>query len=200
MDELARFIGAFAVAAGFLGWLAKQLMTHLLSKDLEAHKGRLTAQHDRELERLRADLQVLAKEQEIRFAALHAKRESGIVELFEALQRAFGQLATIAYLIQSGARPPRAFVLDLYETNKAVDLFRANILYLDKPLADRVQKYLDEIRGIRATLKSGAAEEPIDQAEAKELFSYFEKNRAGLRENVFGAIELQFRRLLGSEQ
>jgi len=100
--DLLKFVGSVAA----LSWLAKALVTQWLSKDLDRHKERLAAQSAGELERLRAELQAVVREREIRFEALHAKRVAGIVDLFAALRKSLVAAEFLSSLLE-GLRTTR---------------------------------------------------------------------------------------------
>lgn len=94
--ELMRVLGEFAIAAGFIAWLVKSLVSALLSKDLETHKASLQSQTQAEVERLKFELTLVAQRQATEFSALHAKRAELVSELYPllmALEHAVGILS-----------------------------------------------------------------------------------------------------------
>lgn len=76
------------VFLAILGFVAKSIFEHLLSKDIDKFKTGLQATHDRELEKFRADLRLAAFEHETRFAKLHEERAKVIADLYKLLVQA----------------------------------------------------------------------------------------------------------------
>ena len=183
-SDFLKFATATSVFTLALYWLTKTIITHWLSKDLEAHKLKLEAQNGAALERLKADLEMAAKEREIRFGALHAKRVKGLVDLFIALENGFGQVATIVGAASMRGVPPLRISGDgVKEINAALPLFRRNLLYLDADLVDRIQAYITEVRNVDL---------------ADDAVAYWKEHRPSIRQRL-SAIEADFRRLLGPE-
>jgi hypothetical protein len=85
-------LSATGVASAAFVFLAKALSKHFLSLDLERFKGELKATHEKELERLRADLRLAAFRQETTFAKLHDKRAEVIAELYAKLATVNGAM------------------------------------------------------------------------------------------------------------
>lgn len=77
VTELLESLGIFAIAAAGLGFLAKSLLSHLFSKDLDDHKNRLT----RELEAFKAEMGRELQEHSVRFSTLHTLRVEAVKEL-----------------------------------------------------------------------------------------------------------------------
>src|SRR5262245_28272523 len=86
-QELIKYLGSAVILTGALACLAKGLTKHILSKDLATYKAQLEATAKEELERLKGQLQVAAKEHEIRFGKLHEKRAEAVMELHQFLGR-----------------------------------------------------------------------------------------------------------------
>jgi hypothetical protein len=76
-------VGGSAAFFAAAAWLARSLVQHLLSKEIERFKADLQAQHQIALERAKSDFQRLLREHEIRFSHLHAKRAEIVAELYQ---------------------------------------------------------------------------------------------------------------------
>jgi hypothetical protein len=78
------FLKQFAftsVALAAVAWLARSIVTHWLSKDVEAYKTRLKADSDVALERVRSELQIIAARRSVEYSRIHEKR----LEIISAL-------------------------------------------------------------------------------------------------------------------
>jgi len=82
----------FAVASGLVAWIIKAIFKELLRQDTETHKARLTAQNAKSIERLRADLKLVAVEHQVRYSALHAQAAETMAVLFERLEHIYAVL------------------------------------------------------------------------------------------------------------
>lgn len=71
-----------------LGWLLRTILTHVLAKDLEVFKAKLTAEAASASENLRARFELAAKEHEARFSVLHQRRAEVIADLYGQLEHA----------------------------------------------------------------------------------------------------------------
>jgi hypothetical protein len=81
-DVVVGVIGGTTAGTAIVVFLSRSLLQSLLTRDLERFKAELKAQHDVELERLRADLRVAASERETRFSRLHERRLDVIAGLY----------------------------------------------------------------------------------------------------------------------
>lgn len=80
--EALRSLGAFAICAGILAWLARQIIKHVLSKDIDTYRAQLAAANAREIERLRAELRIAAAEREVTFSVLQNRRADIVGEVY----------------------------------------------------------------------------------------------------------------------
>ena len=59
IEQVITAIGGSAVLFGAMAWLARSIITHVLSKDIEKHKINLQAESQKELVRLQSTLQLV---------------------------------------------------------------------------------------------------------------------------------------------
>ena len=78
LQELIKYLGSAAIIMAAIAWLIKTLTIHFLRNDAEAYKQRLA----RETESFKSQLEIAAKEHEIRFGKLHEKRAQIIEQLY----------------------------------------------------------------------------------------------------------------------
>ncbi len=84
-DEIIKFIGGSAVLIVAIAWLIRNLISQLLTKDIEKYKFELKRDADKEIESLRASLNLEALTHQIRYSKLHDKRAQIIAELYGRL-------------------------------------------------------------------------------------------------------------------
>ncbi|MGH9680998.1 MAG: hypothetical protein ACRD4Y_13705, partial [Candidatus Acidiferrales bacterium] len=110
-----------------VAWVARTVVSRLLDRDIEGFKAKLKADADIEIERLKSSLEIAAREHEIRFSRLHARRAEVIDELYKFLVEAPGPAWT--YVLGN----PRDLTQHHAARNKALELYRfieVNRLYL----------------------------------------------------------------------
>lgn len=163
MEVFWKTLAATAVWVPIVVWITQRLVEHRLSKNLEAYK---------------TELATAAKEREIRFGALVAQRASGLVELFTALDNAYG--ASSVSLLGARVHNRRA-IMPTDEVEAATILYRPNLLYMDKDLSKRIERFLGDIRQL----------DTVDPSKADEYSAKLKVQR--------DTIEADFRVLLGSE-
>jgi hypothetical protein len=85
IDQIIMAIGGSAVLFGATAWLARSIITHVLSKDIEKHKMNLQAESQKELVRLQSSLQLVEFEHQVRFSRLHEHKVAIIAEMYSRL-------------------------------------------------------------------------------------------------------------------
>jgi hypothetical protein len=95
---------ATSIGSAAFVFLAKALTNHLFSIDLERFKTALKGSHEKEIERLRSDLRMVAFEREIRFVKLHEKRLDIIAELYRRLSAANIAMSKLVSPMQFGGK------------------------------------------------------------------------------------------------
>jgi hypothetical protein len=162
-----KVLGAVAAASAvwvpFIVWITKRLVEHKLSTTMEAY---------------RSNLAIVVKERELRFGALVAKRASGLVDVFTALDNAYG--ASSISLLGASVQKRHAIV-PTKEVDAAVDVYRPNLLYMDTGLSERIEQLFGDIRQL----------DTVDPSKAIEYSNKLKAQR--------DSIEADFRVLLGSE-
>ncbi len=70
---------------GAAAWLIKTVLNQGLARDAEVFRTQLRADADKEIERLKNSLQMVAVEHQVRFSKLHEKRAEIMAELYKRL-------------------------------------------------------------------------------------------------------------------
>jgi hypothetical protein len=118
-----------------LAFAAKAVFQHSLDADLERYKNDLRAATDAEAIRLRAELELVASEHSVKFAALHATRAKIIAFVHAQLLRLSRDVETVL-VSRDLLKHPEAHVATLYEriadrTAKLQVFLEPRSIYLD---------------------------------------------------------------------
>lgn len=140
-EEIVLPMGQFGVAVGSLTFLARSLVGHFLSGDLERHRLKLQAQNDAAIERLRSDLRTAGLEHEIRFRNVHEKVAEVVGKSYEMLEEAYAAIA--AYVLVSGGMSddgvePKRIEAMLERFSR---FYFPRRIYLPKDTSDRVVEF-----------------------------------------------------------
>ncbi len=138
-------------------WITERLqqsIQHEYQTKLETHKNDLQKETSREIEELRTHMQILARQTEITFAALHAKRAKIIAGLFERLVRAVRHMehCAVAYEINVRCEVPAEQQRDIAAAKNVVEslrdldeFFHIHEIYFDQSLCDQLSKLLSSL-------------------------------------------------------
>jgi hypothetical protein len=131
-----------------LGWLAKSLMSQLLTKDLEAFKVSLKTEADSSAQQLRNDLEKTAFEHEVKFSKLHEKRAEVIAETYSLLVVAHRELSNFVSIVEWSNEPSKK---EKYFTamNAVTDFylfFSKNKIYIPKEACEQIEEFVLEMR------------------------------------------------------
>ena len=88
--DLLKTLGTTAIVVAASAWVIRSLITHFLSRKIEAYKIELKNESDRRMEELKSSLQMIAQERQIVFMRLHERRAEIVAEsytLIHQLQR-----------------------------------------------------------------------------------------------------------------
>jgi len=84
-QELLTTVSSTGVIVSAMAYLAKEALTHRLSRDSDEFKSRLQSTADAEIERLKNSLKITELEHQIRFSKLHQDRAEVIAEVYKRL-------------------------------------------------------------------------------------------------------------------
>ena len=85
MKEIIPILGTGAVIIAAVAWLAKQLISQFLSRDIESYKDRIERESRTEIEKLKWELNRTAYEHQTMFSELHTRRAEVIYKMHENL-------------------------------------------------------------------------------------------------------------------
>lgn len=166
---------------------------------MSTYKLRLAAASQKELTEHKAQLDRVNKELEIRFSVLQTKRAENLTELYGFVQDAHDHAVALTAAIQRvGLEDQQRRAAAAFESVRtAFREFKKRRLYFSLESAEKVKKLLMDL--LDASLPSvGHQRGAYTEAEVREAARKFEAKEKELDE-VLGAIEKEFRSILGSE-
>ncbi len=182
-------ISKFTVVMAVLGFVARSLWSRVLSRDLEAYKAKLLAEHSQEIEHLKADIRAAAFESETRFVRLHDKRVKIIAELYKLLARtavAFESwMAPLSFGTETMEEKARSAT---DAANAFFAFFDENQIYLDVALCDLILRLRDAFR--RAWADFGAGFNTPKGRQWVEVWQKFQSEIPPLRTEIEGRVRV----------
>ena len=203
--ELIFAISASGIAMTVLGFLAKTIVSHVLSKNVEAYKAKLKAESEVEVEKLRNSLRQIAYEHEVVFSQLHMQRMDAILELHS-------ELLEIENAVENVVTPHQGaeFHQVRHENAKSAavkaiafyKLFERKKLFLDETLSAKMDAFVTELYrfNLKFTLEMNMATTSDPSSRYGNEFEVWDKNWKsfeGQLKPVLRSLENQFRLLLG---
>lgn len=211
--DLFKLFGGVAAAIALLTYLVKILVSHFLSKDLEAYKTEgtkeveafkadLAAKNDKAIEVLKARLDVLAQESIIRFTKLHEKRVKILSEMYSLLEDAQVSMGFLEAGCKVEGELTKEFVEMAAEKNrKLFPFFNKNKLYFSSELANKIFTVISGLHSSASDLVivvgGDQTPEKINKRRAEFIEKWPEENMRLLK--VMSSIEAEFRSILTSE-
>ena len=195
--ELFKFVGGGAVLLAAVAWLIRSLASHLLTKDIEKYKFDLKREADKELEAIKASLNIEALTHQIRFSKLHNRRADVIEQLYRkivALETAAACLeAEFQMDDQKELKEKADSLIDrFFEVHSFIE---DNNIYFSEDLSNNIKEfntlYFNLSIGIYYQPKSENKGEFI-KAFRKEKDQFDSQNK-----KIKAVIESDFRKLLG---
>lgn len=186
----------FGVGLAIIGLkrLAGALPGRLLSRNLEQYRSHLERDREAELEHLRATLQRIAVEHQVRFTRLHERQAEIIAEVYaklDDLHHAFKEWSQHSLMAGEDEHSLQAFEKGALEKHNvfAVCYYR-NAIWLDRRTCDSITAILDTFRASFFSLSTNAP--PRQRLEAlKEIHDKIPNARV--------LLERRFRQMLGVE-
>jgi hypothetical protein len=214
-QEFLKVLGGAAVLVGVLGYLVKTLVSHLLSKDRDAHKNSLStesakqlaeykdklgAASRKEIEGFKATLQILTQDSIVRFTKLHEKRIEILSEMYSLLEDACTSMESLKSYCETGNieftkdRAKEAAAAN----NKLLPFFRKNKLYFSSALSRQIEDVIHALHGSAFDLVMASwSDKDVPKRSAEFIQNWPQKS---VQVNaLMGAIAVEFRSILGSE-
>jgi hypothetical protein len=206
-------LGGSAVLLAAVAWLLKSALTAWIAKDAERFKEGLKADAEREIEKLKHSLQVIATEHQVRFSKMHERRAGFIEELYKKLTDLTlhgEQFVAGSRSVDEGRHQSEKFY-DIQVELREVFLFtEQHRIYLPETVCALVDKHLGQLRDTVWTVRSHTDNDDdwrgpipphgpdfIQQSNdaLTKAFKEFETDIPAARK----LLEAEFRKMLGSE-
>jgi len=200
-QEFLKYLGSVTIAAAALAWLIKSIVNHVLSKDIETFKKRLELQSETEIEKLKSQLQIAAKEHEVRFSKLHEKRATIVAEFYESLVslRRSIEFFVRVEVRRTGLQGHKDRARDLFKrASELTAFFSKNELYFRKDIAERIERLIEIIQ--EPVYKYHIFANDPDKLEKymPEVIESWQEEVPEI-DNILQLLAGEFRTLLGSE-
>jgi hypothetical protein len=200
--------GVSAVLAAFLvflfrSWIGERLknaIKHEYDQKMEVFKAQLQAEHQREIETLKAHLQIATSTHQIQFASLHAKVAEVVAEIYARIVRVKNAVAQYVKVMESSGEPSKE------ERRKAVavalaefqDYYETHRLYLPKESIKIIGEFSDTLWKTTWGFML-QVEMPLAEGERHDIKAWGDAHRT-MSETVpllLENLEDEFRKLLG---
>ena len=147
LKQFAITLGGTVAAIAAVAWLARSIITHLLSKDVETYKARLKSESDLETERLRASLRRIAYEHEVTFNKLHSERAEVVKTLHAKLIDLISAVEGFVSPFEWANEPPKEEKRKLLaeRSRDFTRFFEEHSILLSQDLYDKVREFLDKL-------------------------------------------------------
>jgi len=196
--EIIRDIGIFSISAGLIVWLIKKIAIYYFSKNLEAYKLSLKSNAEKEIENLKAQLQIASQQHQIRFSMLHEKRAEIIAELYALLAEADSSTNFFFSVLKiTDFKNVKELAKDSFtKIYEFANYFRKHNIYLSKDLCESINNFFASLAKpiLQYKLLDMNSEEEIK--EFQDFFNSWQlkKDEISL---IRRRIEKEFRDILG---
>jgi hypothetical protein len=181
-------------------WISEKLKNSIKSQYdllLETHKAQLKANAEVELEKLRAQLSLVAKQQEIVFSRLHERQAEVIAEVYAKLKHVQRSLSEYTKAFELAGEKPRSERGDdlVKSHNEFFSVFTDNAIFLPADIAEKIDAINRNIvrNGTDFTFLLANRNHPLDVDKWIEINKECERNIPA----ALATLEREFRSLLG---
>ena len=172
LEQLGVILGGTTVGVAAIAYLAKSLMNHLLSKDLEQHKVQLDEQTKLKLDRLRADITQQNLEHDVKYRRIDEKVSEHLAEIFAKLTVFYECVTSYVSITESGSEPSKKEKLE--STVKANDEFWdylvPNRIYIPPRLYKRIRSVAVKLSEITSKFAAGQRLEENGRLDPEENY------------------------------
>jgi hypothetical protein len=196
--ELLKSVGTAAVVAGAAAWLTKSVITHFLSRKIEAYKVELKRESDKEIEEVKSRLQIVALERQIVFSRLHEKRAEIVAETYTLIHEVHSKaIGLIAEVFHAGLRTPKQRAQQVFDDClKFYDFFQRRRIYFSEEVCTMMDKFVELIGETNAAVRRAPDNLDHSTKDGKEAYMKMAVLMDRLPE-IKKLIEKDFRMLLG---
>jgi hypothetical protein len=147
IEQVITAIGGSAVLFGAMAWLARSIITHVLSKDIEKHKINLQAESQKELVRLQSSLQLVEFEHQVLFSQLHERKVNIIGEMYSRLVGLHRSASAFVKYYQSVEEEKKKdYLQQLWNAaDRHNDYFDKNRIFFQEELCLKIDDFNDKL-------------------------------------------------------
>ncbi len=195
-------IGGSAVLLLAISWLAKSIISHLLTKDVETYKAKLQTESQREMNQLKSSLERIAFEHQVRFSRLHEKRAEIIDVLYSKIDdvhKVISDFVRHYSIIDDSSKDQK--INDMRKTfDDFQEFFDKRKIYFDVNICEKIISFKEELSHACSTLISLHKDKGVidlqDGAEHHEWLKAMSSIDKEVSE-VKRVLEASFREILG---
>lgn len=209
-DYIVNLLSSAAVSAALTAalywllqnWVAERIKGSIKSEYdlvLEKHKAKLAAENAIATERLKADLQLVISEHQVRFARLHEKVAECVAELYLrlsdlliAVQRYTSILETPAMGSKEVRRKAMVEAMEQFE-----EYYRQHRLYFPKDLADKIKSFVDRLHKSAFSFMNTVEQRDGGRTSESDAWNTIDQEVREGAKPLFEGLEEEFRNLLG---
>ncbi len=200
--EIIVAIGGSGVLFAAMAWLARSIINHFLSKDLENFKLILQKESQQELMHLQSSLQLIQLEHQVRFTKLHENRAGIIAEIYSMLVNLHRTASTFIRMYRSvDDTKNKENIKQLWGSlDIFTEYFEKHRIYFNQNTCSEIDCLINALSKAVSTLvfvnqEAGAIEVTIDQ-----VYTEWDKAMTTMEGDVpkiKKSLEESFRELLG---
>jgi hypothetical protein len=196
--ELLKTLGTAAIVMAAVAWLTKSIITHVLSRNIEAYKSDLKRAADKEVEETKSKLQMVAMEHQIVFSRLHEKRAEIVAESYELIHELHSKAITLGGdIFHAGLRTPKDRANEVFdECFKFYEYFQRRRIFFGEEVCKVMDSFVELIAETNAALKRAPDNLDHSTEDGKDAYSKLAVLLDRLPE-IRKVIENDFRTLLG---
>lgn len=194
-----------AAVVGVVGWLARSIILHLLSKDVEKFKSSLQIESQLELANLKASLESKAFEHQVRFSRLHERRAEIVGQLFAkivALNKASSDF--VRWFQNAGEIEKKDRLKNLWKTVDDFSVyFEKHSIYFEREVCEIILSFKDKLSIACTMLVSFVQEREAVELNYDQIYIEWDKAMKMMEQEVpviKDALADSFRELLGVSQ
>lgn len=192
MYEILTALGGSAILLAAIAWLIKTIITHYLSKDVEAYKATL-----------KAESEIALLEHDTIFRRLHSRRAEILAELYSKLAEAVSATSSFLSLVEWAGEPDKKEKYKI-AMEQIVDFFKyfdRRRIFLSEELCKQIDDFVDKIRNPAIDFSMYLDEPQYDPTTAREkrkvwISAWKSVSKTDVP-NARKSLEREFRKLLG---
>jgi hypothetical protein len=196
--ELLKTLGTTAIVVGAAAWLTKSVITHFLSRKIEAYKIELKGESDKKIEEVKSRLQIMAQERQIIFSRLHEKRAEIVADSYTLIHEVHSKAVGLgADIFHGGLRAPKERAKEVFDDClKFNDFFQQRRIYFSEEVCTMTDRFVELIGETNAAVSRAPDNLDFSNKDGQEAY----RQMADLMDRlpqIKKLIEKDFRTLLG---